>query len=178
MHPRERTRIFAESYSSPLGRLWFASDEVGIVCLEMPSPAAKALLLERVSRRYGDARIEGRGEINDRFLIELEGYFSGALRAFRSPVNPAGTPFQQRVWRLVSKIPYGKTRSYGDLARELGIPKGPRAVGHANGRNPVPLLIPCHRVIAGDGALRGYCAGIEKKRSLLEWKRRALLTAC
>ena len=70
------------------------------------------------------------------------------------------------------KIPYGKTRSYGDLAADLGIPKGPRAVGQANGRNPVSLLIPCHRVIASDGGLGGYSGGIEIKRFLLEWERR------
>ena len=70
------------------------------------------------------------------------------------------------------KIPYGRTRSYGDVAADLGIPKGARAVGQANGRNPVPLVIPCHRVIAGGGGLGGYSAGIEQKRFLLEWERR------
>jgi methylated-DNA-[protein]-cysteine S-methyltransferase len=171
MSPQRHPTIFAGSHPSPLGRIWFASDDVGVVCLQMPSPAAEALLLEQISRRYGYANIEDRGEINARFLTELEGYFSGSLRDFSTPANPSGTPFQQRVWRLVSRIPYGKTRSYGDVASELGIPKGPRAVGQANARNPVPLLIPCHRVIASGGGLGGYSAGIEKKRFLLEWER-------
>ena len=171
MHTKPCSTIHVESYPSPLGRIWFASDDLGVVCLQMPSPTGKDRLLERISRRYGHAKNEDRGEIIDRFLIELEGYFSGALREFKTPANPAGTPFQHRVWRLLSGIPYGKTRSYGDIAFDLGIPKGPRAVGQANGRNPVPLLIPCHRVIASDGGLGGYSEGIEKKRFLLEWER-------
>ncbi len=164
--------LFVESYHSPLGRIWFAADNEGIVCLQMPSSDGKARLLERLSRHYKNPNIEDRGKINAGFLVELEEYFSGTLRAFDTPVRPTGTPFQKKVWRMLRKIPYGKTRTYGDLAARLGIPQGPRAVGHANGSNPVSLLIPCHRVVASDGGLGGYSSGIEHKRFLLEWERR------
>lgn len=172
MHTKKSPTIFVESYHSPLGKIWFASDHAGIVCLEMPSSAGKACLLEKVARYYRNPKIEDRGKINAGFLVELDEYFSGTLKAFETLARPSGTPFQKRVWRLLLKIPYGKTRSYGDLAADLGIPKGPRAVGQANGRNPVSLLIPCHRVIASDGGLGGYSGGIEIKRFLLEWERR------
>jgi O-6-methylguanine DNA methyltransferase len=172
MHTKKSPTIFVESYHSPLGKMWFASDHAGIVCLQMPLSDGKARLLENISRCYRNPKIEDRGKINAGFLVELDEYFCGTLKSFETPARPAGTPFQKRVWRLLLKIPYGKTRSYGDLAADLGIPKGPRAVGQANGRNPVALLIPCHRVIAGDGGLGGYSGGIEIKRFLLEWERR------
>ena len=170
MHTKKSATIFVESYHSPLGRIWFASDHAGIVCLQMPSSDGKARLLEKISRHCRNPNIKDRGKINAGFLVELDEYFSGTLTAFATPARPSGTPFQKRVWRLLLKIPYGKTRSYGDLATDLGIPKGPRAVGQANGRNPVALLIPCHRVIASDGGLGGYSGGIEIKRYLLEWE--------
>jgi methylated-DNA-[protein]-cysteine S-methyltransferase len=172
MSRNENPTIYVETFLSPLGRIWFASDETGLVCLQMPSPNGQDRLLERVSERIPNRNIEEGGRINAHFRVELEGYFSGSLTAFRTPATPSGTPFQHRVWRLVSKIPYGGSRSYGEIAANLGIPKGPRAVGQANGRNPVPLVIPCHRVIAGGGGLGGYSAGIEQKRFLLEWERR------
>ena len=172
MHTKKSPTIFAESYHSPLGKIWFASDHAGIVCLQMPMSDGKARLLEKISRHYKNPNIEDRGKINAGFIVELDEYFCGTLKAFETPARPSGTPFQKRVWRLLLKIPYGKTRSYGDLAADLGIPKGPRAVGQANGRNPVSLLIPCHRVIASDGGLGGYSGGIENKRFLLEWERR------
>ena len=172
MHTKKCATIFVESYHSPLGKIWFASDHVGIVGLQMPSSDGKARLLEKISRHYKKSNIEDRGKINAGFLVELDEYFCGTLKAFETPARPSGTPFQERVWRQLLKIPYGTTRSYGDLAAELGIPKGPRAVGQANGRNPVALLIPCHRVIASDGGLGGYSGGIEIKRLLLEWERR------
>ena len=172
MQTKKSPTIFVESYQSPLGRIWFASDHAGIVCLQMPSSDGKARLMERISRHYEDPNIEDRGKINAGFLVELDEYFCGTLKAFATPARPAGTHFQKSVWRLLLKIPYGKTRSYGDIAADLGIPKGPRAVGQANGRNPISLLIPCHRVIASDGGLGGYSGGIEIKRFLLEWERR------
>jgi O-6-methylguanine DNA methyltransferase len=164
--------IFVESYHSPLGRIWFASDHEGLVCVQMPSRDGKARLQEKISRHCGNPRIEDRGKINAGFLVELEEYFSGTLRDFETPACPSGTPFQKRVWRLLHRIPYGRTRTYRDLATDLGIPQGPRAVGQANGRNPVSLVIPCHRVIASDGGLGGYSSGIEHKRFLLEWEHR------
>lgn len=98
---------------------------------------------------------------------QLAAYFAGELRAFSVAVRPAGTPFQQAVWRALQDIPYGATESYGTLARRLGDAGAVRAVGAANGRNPVSVVIPCHRVVGADGALTGYGGGMENKRRLL-----------
>lgn len=98
---------------------------------------------------------------------QLLAYFAGDLRAFSLPLRPHGTPFQQAVWGQLMRIPYGETRSYGQLASAIGKPGAARAVGNANGQNPLPILIPCHRVIAADGGLGGYSCGVKKKAFLL-----------
>ncbi len=98
--------------------------------------------------------------------VELEEYFAGARTNFDVPLRLDGTQFQRQVWAELSRIPYGETISYGELARRVGRPKGPRAVGQANGRNPVPIIVPCHRVLAGTG-IGGYGGGLPVKRALL-----------
>lgn len=98
---------------------------------------------------------------------ELHEYFAGALSRFTVAVAPRGTAFQQRVWTLLQTIDRGETRSYIDLARQLDLPGGSRAVGGANGANPIPIIIPCHRVVAADGSLGGFSAGLDRKRWLL-----------
>lgn len=99
---------------------------------------------------------------------QLEAYFEGRLRAFDLPLAPVGTPFQRRVWDELLKVPYGETVSYGDIARRIGHPTASRAVGAANGANPIPIIIPCHRAVGADGSLTGYGGGIERKRALLD----------
>ena len=99
---------------------------------------------------------------------ELAAYFSGELQHFTVPVAPAGTPFQQRVWAALQRIPYGATCSYRAIAEAVGNPKGCRAVGMANHRNPIPIIIPCHRVVGTNGALTGYASGLKIKSQLLE----------
>ncbi len=104
---------------------------------------------------------------------QISEYFAGARRAFELPLEPRGTPFQLRVWDLLVQIPYGETRTYGELAKLLNRPEASRAVGAANGSNPIPIVIPCHRVIGAGGALTGYGGGLDRKRFLLElegWK--------
>ena len=98
---------------------------------------------------------------------QLEAYFAGTLREFDLPLAPRGDDFHQRVWALLREIPYGQTRSYGDLARALGDRNLAQAVGTANGRNPIAVVIPCHRVIGADGSLVGYAGGLDRKRHLL-----------
>ena len=98
---------------------------------------------------------------------QLAAYFAGELTAFDLPLAPQGTPFQRRVWDALLEIPYGATTSYGALARRLGDPRATRAVGAANGRNPLSIVVPCHRVVGADGALTGFGGGIERKRWLL-----------
>lgn len=99
---------------------------------------------------------------------QLEEYFAGARRAFDLPLAPAGTAFQQSVWRALQGIPYGETRSYKDIAHIVGRPRGMQAVGQANGHNPISIVIPCHRVVGSDGSLTGYAGGLPVKKGLLE----------
>ena len=98
---------------------------------------------------------------------QLAEYFAGKRKTFDLPLAPKGTAFQRSVWQALRDIPYGETRSYGEIARAVGNPKASRAVGMANHRNPVPVLIPCHRVIGADGTLTGYGGGTERKALLL-----------
>ncbi|MDO4539479.1 MAG: methylated-DNA--[protein]-cysteine S-methyltransferase [Syntrophomonadaceae bacterium] len=99
---------------------------------------------------------------------QLEQYFAGERREFDLPLAPAGTEFQRRVWSALQTIPYGETRSYGEIAAQTGNPKACRAVGMANNRNPIAIIIPCHRVIGADGSLTGYGGGVPMKSRLLE----------
>src|ERR687896_1039286 len=104
----------------------------------------------------------------DAARVQLDAYFAGELEAFDLPLAPHGTPFQLRVWEQLAKIPFAETLSYKELAHRLGDPKLVRAVGLANGRNPISIVIPCHRVIGADGTLVGYGGGLERKRWLLD----------
>lgn len=104
---------------------------------------------------------------------QLQQYFSGERRAFDLPLAPRGTEFQLAVWRALQRIPYGETRSYSDIARQIGRPAAVRAVGAANGANPIPIVIPCHRVVGTNGSLTGFGGGIETKRWLLALESRA-----
>jgi methylated-DNA-[protein]-cysteine S-methyltransferase len=102
---------------------------------------------------------------------QLEEYFAGERTEFDLPLAPEGTPFQQRVWEALRAIPYGETVSYGELARRIGQPTASRAVGLANGKNPISIVVPCHRVIGSSGKLIGYGGGLERKQTLLELER-------
>lgn len=118
---------------------------------------------------------DGRGEpVLEEARRQLAGFFAGTRTAFDLPLRPRGTPFQLAVWRALAEIPYGETRSYRELAARLGHPSASRAVGAANGRNPIAIVVPCHRVIGASGALTGYAAGLERKRWLLGHERSVL----
>ncbi|MCX4766162.1 methylated-DNA--[protein]-cysteine S-methyltransferase [Streptomyces sp. NBC_01275] len=101
---------------------------------------------------------------------QLEAYFSGELKEFTLELRLHGTPFQQTVWNELKRIPYGETRSYGELAEALGNPAASRAVGLANGRNPVGIVVPCHRVVGANGSLTGYGGGLDRKQRLLDFE--------
>ncbi|MBL6750347.1 MAG: methylated-DNA--[protein]-cysteine S-methyltransferase [Nevskia sp.] len=141
----------------------------------LPSPIGDLLLLSDGEHLTGlymrNPRVADGCKRDDAGLAparaELRAYFAGELREFAVPYALAGTPFQRRVWSELARIPYGTTISYGELARRLGDPKASRAVGLANGRNPVSIVVPCHRVIGADGSLTGYGGGIERKQWLL-----------
>ena len=151
---------------SPFGPLTLVEDDGALVGLYMgdqrhlPSP-------ERFGPR-DDTLLPGLQE-------QLTGYFAGTVRAFDVRLGARGTPFQERVWAALREVPYGATCSYGDLAREVGSPTAYRAVGAANGRNPIGIVVPCHRVVGAKGSLSGYAGGVERKRALLALESGALL---
>jgi methylated-DNA-[protein]-cysteine S-methyltransferase len=101
-------------------------------------------------------------------MRQLQAYFAGELKSFDVPLEIAGTDFQKRVWSALRTIPYGQTRSYSEIAAQIGAPRAVRAVGAANGRNPIPIIVPCHRVIGASGSLVGFGGGLEWKRLLLD----------
>lgn len=154
-------------HDSPLGPLTLVSDGAALTHLLFDNARVQASDVAR-----------GSDQVIDQARRELDAYFAGRLRTFALPVRPHGTAFQERVWSELVKIPYGATRSYGALAAALGAPKASRAVGLANGRNPIAIVIPCHRVIGGNGALTGYGGGIERKRFLLATEQGEPLLRC
>ena len=114
------------------------------------------------------AKPDARNAITTAAVSELSAYFAGSLDVFSVPLSPSGTAFQQQVWQQLQRIPCGSTISYAQLASWVGKPKGAQAVGQANGRNPIAVIIPCHRVIGKDGTLTGYAGGLERKAWLLQ----------
>jgi methylated-DNA-[protein]-cysteine S-methyltransferase len=150
---------------SPIGDLLISGTADAVTCIEFAD--APNAHLPDVGWRRDDAAL--RLATN-----QLGAYFAGELTAFDLPLEPRGTPFQQRVWAALRQIPYGTTTSYGRLAARLGDPRAVRAVGLANGRNPISIVIPCHRVIGADGSLTGYGGGLHRKRWLLSLESGAL----
>jgi len=149
---------FYDNYQSPLGALLLLSDGDSLTGLYMD--AAEFNAETRASWREDDSRFIA-------VRAQLDAYFAGELRRFELPLAPQGSAFQQTVWSALHQIPYGATISYGEQAVRLGKPNAARAVGLANGRNPISIIVPCHRVIGASGALTGYGGGIERKRWLL-----------
>lgn len=155
--------FFKTQYSSPLGMYIIISSGQGVAYIEPKRQAHKHL----TSWLKNGANIHEDGKYNQGVVTELDSYFEGKLRKFSVPLDLRGTNFQLEVWRLLLSIPYGKTCSYGDLARSLGQPKAARAVGGAVGSNPISIIVPCHRVIGANGNLTGYGGGLSRKRVLL-----------
>jgi methylated-DNA-[protein]-cysteine S-methyltransferase len=143
---------------SPIGPLLLAADIDGLRHLSFISG-------DRPTEVAGDWRLDRDGFTA--VIDELEAYFAGRLNRFTAKLAPRGTPFQLTVWRALCDIPYGETISYGELARRIGNPKSVRAVGLANGANPLAIIVPCHRVIGSNGSLTGYGGGLPIKQRLL-----------
>jgi AraC family transcriptional regulator of adaptative response/methylated-DNA-[protein]-cysteine methyltransferase len=157
------------SYSvaeSSLGRLLVAGTERGISAVYLGDTPAK--LEAALRKEYPSAQIHRNPAAVSRWVRQLVNHLAGRREALEMPLDVQATAFQRRVWEALRKIPYGETRSYGDIARAVGRPQGFRAVGMANNRNPVAIVVPCHRVIASDGTLCGYGGGLDVKRKLLE----------
>jgi methylated-DNA-[protein]-cysteine S-methyltransferase len=146
-------------FESPIGRLLLTSDGTALTGLYM-EPSRKAQCTDGWIEDVSVAPLSAT-------VRQLTEYFDGTRREFDLPLRLHGTVFQTRVWRELTEIPYGQTWSYGQLAQRIDKPSASRAVGLANGRNPISILVPCHRVIGADGSLTGYGGGIERKRWLL-----------
>lgn len=150
---------------------------IGVVCIEEEHGAVTALSVDNAHKEGYPLK---RSDEEMRFLdkpgtavLEMAGtqlmeYFQGKRKEFSLPLSPEGTPFQKKVWEALQKIPYGQTRSYGEIAAQIGNPKACRAVGGANNKNPIMIFIPCHRVIGADGSLVGFGGGLPAKRYMLD----------
>lgn len=159
---------------TPIGPMVCGATDSGVCLLEYTDRRRLEEQLKRVRKWYGDAAIPGENAHTREMRKQLGAYFAGELRDFTVALDVSGTPFQEKVWAVLRTIPYGETRSYGELARKLGRPTATRALARANGDNPVAIVVPCHRVIGGDGELTGYGGGLWRKRALLEregWRR-------
>ncbi|MEG0758890.1 MAG: methylated-DNA--[protein]-cysteine S-methyltransferase [Raoultibacter sp.] len=146
------------TYNSPVGRITIASDGTSITTLA-----------------FGEVALEGirkATDITNRAANQLQEYFAGKRTAFDLPLNPTGTDFQKQVWAALCRIPYGSTCSYSDIAAAIGNPKACRAVGGANNKNPIPIIIPCHRVIGANGKPVGYAGTLKTKLFLLNLEHR------
>ncbi len=142
---------------TPIGTLWLSATRDGLAEVAFAERAAPGAPRGLLAEAAG----------------QLRAYFAGELERFDLPLAPHGTPFQRGVWDAVSAIPYGSTASYSEIAAAVGRPRACRAVGAANGRNPLAIVVPCHRVVGAAGALTGYGGGLERKRALLDLERAA-----
>jgi len=160
------TAIAYARMDSPVGPVWIATTEVGICALGLGADQPDDFF-DWLARHVGPEPPREDAEALATALTQLREYFSRTHREFDLPLDVRGTDFQRAVWNEVAAIPYGTTMTYGEVATRIGRPQAARAVGAANGANPLPILIPCHRVIGAGGALTGYGGGLEMKAKLL-----------
>lgn len=162
--------VHTTTFETPEGTMLSASSRGSLIYLGLPRPSGRGFggFIERNGK---NARILENYEENRDTVTQVLEFLSGERRAFSLNLQLYGTPFQRAVWTELGRIPYGETRTYGQLASILKNPKASRAVGAANGANPIPLIIPCHRVVASGGKLGGYAGGLQLKRHLLALER-------
>lgn len=165
---KERGALLAQRIETPLGTMLALADEQGLRMLEFADRRALEREIAMLRRRLKCAVVPGTNAALEAARAQLGEYFAGTRRDFDLPLAPVGSEFQLRVWAELGRIPYARTRSYAEMAKLVGVPKAPRAVGRANGSNCIALVIPCHRVIRADGELCGYGGGVWRKRRLLE----------
>lgn len=151
--------MWFDEFDSPIGKLVVAADAAGIRHILFPDNRHETRGRAEWQRNPEPVRVARE---------QLLAYLEGQRTVFDLPLAPAGTPFQLKVWNALASIPFGQTRSYGELAAQIGEPRAVRAVGAANGRNPLPIVLPCHRVIGSDGSLTGFGGGLPVKQFLLE----------
>jgi AraC family transcriptional regulator of adaptative response/methylated-DNA-[protein]-cysteine methyltransferase len=156
--------IYINKYDTPIGEMIGCADSYGICVLEFSGP-------RQISERLNRNIQPGSNQLLDQLGLELNEYFAGKRWHFSVLLNPAGTEFQVKVWEVLKEIPFGETRTYMQQAEKINNIKAIRAVASANGKNPISIIIPCHRVIGSDGRLTGYGGGMERKQWLLDFER-------
>ena len=157
-------RIYVSELHSPVGTLYLASSNQGVVCISL---SGREDFFKDLEGLVPDMELEENDSKNEGVVRQLKEYFSGARKDFDLPLHLIGTEFQKLVWRQLYRVPYGRTASYKEIAEKIGKPKAMRAVGQANHRNPIPIIIPCHRIIGANGQLVGFGGGLDMKRFLL-----------
>ena len=157
--------LYRTSTDSPVGTLTLVASDAGLVAVLWPDDAPGRVRLAAAEERADHPVLA-------RAVTQIGEYFAGERRSFDLPLAPVGSPFQRAVWAALAAIPHGETRSYGDIARAIGRPTASRAVGAANGRNPLSIVVPCHRVIGASGKLTGFAGGLAAKQRLLAHERR------
>ncbi len=165
---KKQNDIVFQRLETSVGEMLAGATERGVCLLEFADRGGLERIRKRIRKRYGLEMSERDSRFIEQLLGELAEYFEGQRREFTVPLDIKGTPFQMSVWQQLLRIPYGETRSYGDIAREIGKPGGSQAVGRANGDNCIAIVVPCHRVIEANGNLRGYGGGLERKKYLLD----------
>jgi methylated-DNA-[protein]-cysteine S-methyltransferase len=162
-------KIYYSSFNSPLlKKVFLASTERGVCMVDFLK--SEKVFLDRLREKFpGELMRDDRQNRN--VVNQLKKYLRGELQRFECKLDLKGTPFEKKVWSALTKIPYGRTRSYRDIAQAIGHPRAFRAVGNANGRNSIPLIIPCHRVIESNGGLGGFGHGVKVKKRLLDFEK-------
>lgn len=161
------TALLCSTFDSPVGVLRLIGSDAGLRAILWPA--------ERDDRvRFDEDLVDGEHPILEETAAQLSSYIAGDRHDFELPLDPVGSDFQREVWMGLQKIPYGQTQTYGELAETLARPGAARAVGAATGRNPISIVIPCHRLVGASGALTGFAGGIETKRWLLDHESNSL----
>ena len=164
-------QLVTATIDTPIGRMVAIASHAGICVLEFLGGRTAPSVARTFARRHGARAASGPNRHVERLRGELAAYFGGELRRFETPLDLRGTPFQRAIWRRVARASYGRTLTYAQVAAQAGRPSAVRAAGHANGRNPVSIVVPCHRIVGSDGALHGYGGGLWRKRWLLDLER-------
>jgi O-6-methylguanine DNA methyltransferase len=165
-YPYSMSKVYCTSFDSKIGTIYIASTDKGVCKICIPKETKKDFF-SWLRTNFDDDDVVDNKSRNKEVIDQLTRYFNGKLAKFSAPIDLIGTSFQLRVWKELRNIPYGTTISYKQLARRAGVPRGFQAVGLANSCNPIPIIVPCHRVIGSDGSLTGYAAGIKTKEFLL-----------
>jgi O-6-methylguanine DNA methyltransferase len=159
--------VYCTSFDSKVGLVYVASTDKGVCKISLPRQT-KRDFIRWLNENFEDSEVVDNKSRNRDVIDQLNRYFNGRLAKFTCALDVIGTPFQTRVWKELTKIPYGTTISYKQLAKRIGTSRGFQAVGRANAANPLPIILPCHRVLGTDGSLVGYASGIKTKEFLLK----------